>query len=88
MKLKYLFQLSSLSRFQSTLIFAEHDGSNLSPTTLNSVTAAKQMGGDITAIVAGPKCADVAKQVTTTTFVCLSKSDCHFPGLCSSVCAL
>jgi electron transfer flavoprotein alpha subunit len=51
------------SRLQSTLVFAEHDGSKLSSSTRNAITAAKALGGDIYALVAGPKCGDVAKEV-------------------------
>ena len=51
------------SRLASTLVFAEHDGTKLNPGTLHAMTAAKAVGGDITALVAGDKCADVAKQV-------------------------
>ena len=48
---------------QSTLVFAEHDGAKLNPSTRHAITAAKAIGGDISALVAGPKCGDVAKEV-------------------------
>merc|ERR1719328_933617 len=51
------------SRMQSTLVFAEHDGAKLNPSTRHAITAAKAIGGDISALVAGPKCGDVAKEV-------------------------
>jgi len=51
------------SRFQSTLVFAEHDGTKLNPSTRHAITAAKAIGGDISALVAGPKCGDVAKEL-------------------------
>jgi len=51
------------SRLQSTLVFAEHDGAKLNPSTRHAITAAKAIGGDISALVAGPKCGDVAKEV-------------------------
>jgi len=61
-------RLSSLSavssRLQSTLVFAEHDGSKLNPTTRHAITAAKAIGGDISVLVAGSKCGDVAKELT------------------------
>jgi len=44
-------------------VVAEHDNSSLNPATLHAVTAAKQLGGDITCLVVGSKCADVATEV-------------------------
>ena len=55
--------LSSLSRPASTLVLAEHDNASLSPVTLNAITAANTIGGDITCLVAGSKCGEVAKEV-------------------------
>ena len=46
----------------SILVIAEHDNSNLSPGTLNTVSAAARVGGDIHVLVAGGGCADVAAQ--------------------------
>jgi electron transfer flavoprotein alpha subunit len=46
----------------SILIIAEHDNSSLKPATLNSVTAAKAIGGDIAILVAGSDCQLVAEQ--------------------------
>ena len=37
----------------TTLIIAEHDGSLLQAATLNTVTAAQKLGGDIHVLVAG-----------------------------------
>lgn len=48
---------SLLSRFNSTLVIAEHDNSALTPVTLNAITAAKKIGGDVTCFVAGESCA-------------------------------
>lgn len=49
----------------SILIIAEHDNSSLKPATLNSVTAAQAIGGDIDILVVGNDCqaaaADAAK---------------------------
>jgi electron transfer flavoprotein alpha subunit len=45
----------------SILILAEHDNSSLKAATLNVVTAAKAIGGDITILVAGADCAAVAE---------------------------
>lgn len=48
----------------SILIIAEHDNSSLKPATLNSVTAAQEIGGDIHMLVAGSNCQTVAEQAT------------------------
>ena len=44
----------------SVLVLAEHDGSALKPATLNAVTAAGEIGGDLHILVAGQGCAAVA----------------------------
>jgi len=46
-----------LSRLNSTLVIAEHDNAALTPVTLNAISAAKKIGGDVTCIVAGESCA-------------------------------
>ena len=51
-----------LSRFQSTLVIAEHDNEKLTPVTLNAITAASKIGGDISCLVAGNNCAKVHMQ--------------------------
>lgn len=50
-------------RYQSTLLVADHDNAELNPATLNAVTAAKSIGGDLTCLVAGDNCGEVAKKV-------------------------
>ena len=45
----------------SILVIAEHDKSVLAPATLNTVTAASQVGGDVDVLVAGQDCAAVAE---------------------------
>jgi len=45
----------------SILILAEHEAGALRPATLNVVTAAKAIGGDIAVLVAGQNVADVAE---------------------------
>lgn len=42
------------------LVIAEHDNAELKPATLNTVTAAKAIGGDIHVLVAGEGCGGVA----------------------------
>lgn len=44
----------------STLVYAEHDNSTLNPATLNTVAAARALGGDIDILVAGEHCAGAA----------------------------
>jgi len=43
------------------LVFAEHDNKSIKKATLNAVTAAQQIGGDIHVLVAGHGCGEAAK---------------------------
>ena len=45
------------------LVIAEHDNGTLKSATLNTLSAARQMGGDIDVLVAGSQCAAVAQAV-------------------------
>jgi electron transfer flavoprotein alpha subunit len=45
----------------SVLVIAEHDDAELKPATLNTVTAAKELGGDIHVLVVGEGCGGVAE---------------------------
>ena len=45
----------------SVLVIAEHDAGQLKPATLNTVTAAKAIGGDIHILVAGRDVAAIAE---------------------------
>ena len=45
----------------SILVIAEHDNAALKPATLNAVSAAKEIGSDITVLVAGSACDAVAQ---------------------------
>ena len=45
----------------TTLIIAEHDNTVLKASTLNTIAAAKRLGGDIHVLVAGGNCAAVAQ---------------------------
>ncbi|CAH2800511.1 MAG: Electron transfer flavoprotein, alpha subunit [uncultured Caballeronia sp.] len=47
------------------LVIAEHDNQTLKPATLNTVTAAARLGGDIHVLVAGAQCARVAEQAAS-----------------------
>ena len=49
----------------NTLVLAEHDNSELKPSTLNTITAARALGGDVTVLVAGSECAGVGEQAAT-----------------------
>jgi len=53
-----------LSRHNSTLVVADHDNATLNPVTLNAITAAKAIGGDITCLVAGTSCDAVVDEVS------------------------
>ncbi len=46
----------------SILVIAEHDNDTLKSATLNTVTAALQIGGDVAVLVAGSGCQSVAEQ--------------------------
>src|SRR4029078_3358599 len=43
------------------LVFSEHDNKTVRKATLNAVTAAQKIGGDIHVLVAGHNCGDAAK---------------------------
>jgi len=45
----------------SVLVIAEHDGKLLKSGSASAVTAATQMGGDVTVLVAGHQCAEAAR---------------------------
>jgi len=51
------------SRLQSTLVIAEHDNNSLKGVTLNAITAASKLGGDVSCLVAGSGCSKAAEQV-------------------------
>ncbi|XP_015180831.1 PREDICTED: electron transfer flavoprotein subunit alpha, mitochondrial [Polistes dominula] len=57
-------RVNSLARLKSTLVIAEHNNEVLSLITCNTLSAAKQIGGDITVLVAGTKCDAVAKAIS------------------------
>lgn len=57
------FSLIQLSRNASSLVVVEHNGEAVSPITYNAISAAKQVGGDITALIAGEDCTKVAEEM-------------------------
>jgi len=48
----------------NAIVLADHDNAKLLPSTLNSVSAASQLGGSVTVLVAGKGCGAVAKQAS------------------------
>lgn len=48
-------------RNASSLVIVEHNDSELTPATLHSVTAAKQLGGEVACLVAGTNCGPVSE---------------------------
>jgi electron transfer flavoprotein alpha subunit len=66
----------------NTLVIAEHNNSELAPATLNTVTAAAELDGEIHVLVAGQGCADVAASAAkiagvSKVLVCDSASHDH-----------
>jgi len=53
----------SASRSKGTLVIAEHANEAILPITLNAVTAATKIGGDVTCLVAGSKIGLVVEQL-------------------------
>uniref|UniRef100_A0A8C4TE70 Electron transfer flavoprotein subunit alpha n=1 Tax=Erpetoichthys calabaricus TaxID=27687 RepID=A0A8C4TE70_ERPCA len=47
--------------FSSTLVVAEHNNEKLTPITLNAITAAKRLGGEVFCLVAGTNCSKVSQ---------------------------
>jgi len=56
--------LTTTTRNASTLIVVEHNDSELTPATLHSVTAAKQLGGDVTCLIAGSNCGPAVEAIS------------------------
>ena len=55
----------TFARNQSTLVLVEHNNEKLNPVTLNAITAAKALGGEVNCLVAGTSCGDVVKEVAS-----------------------
>lgn len=73
-----LRKLVSTSRFNSTLALLETSGSNVTPASLSTLTAAKKLGNPITALLIGPSSEAAGKQVAQLEGVdniIISKSD-------------
>jgi len=52
------------ARHNSTLVIAEHNNASLTPVTLNAISAAKKIGGEVSCFVAGEKCAGPVKELS------------------------
>ena len=64
----------------SILVIAEHDNNELKVATLNTVAAAKEIGGDIDILVAGMDCetvADSASQIPGVGNVLLANKETY-----------
>ncbi len=58
-----LSQAPRLYRNASSLVLTEHNGESVNPITYSAISAAKQLGGDITVLVCGTDCSKVAGEV-------------------------
>lgn len=66
------------------MVIVEHNNSDLNPATAHSITAAKNLGGDVTCLVAGTDCAAVCYYFLyerLTEFDWESYLSCTFPIL-------
>ena len=75
----------------TTLILAEHDNTGLRPATLNAVTAAKELGGEIEILVAGSGCegaANNASKIEGVTKILVADSDEYANALAENVATL
>ncbi|WP_323797670.1 FAD-binding protein [Nisaea sp.] len=75
----------------SVLVVAEHDNSDIAPATLNTVTAAAEIGGDITVLVAGSgsaAAADAAAKIAGVSKVLHADSTEYANGLAENVAPL
>jgi electron transfer flavoprotein alpha subunit len=75
----------------SILLIAEHDNNTLNPVTLSAMTAASQLGGEITMLVAGNDCqcvVDEAVKIMGLSKVLLADSAAYEKGLAENLSAL
>ena len=73
------------------LVIAEHDNESLKPASLNTVTAAKEIEGEIEVLVAGKDCqnvADKAARIAGITKVIVADDVCYEYQLAESVAPL
>ena len=69
-------------RNASSLVIAEHNGESVVPITYNTISAARELGGDVTALVAGPDCGKV------WLYCPIPNSRCYLQMLMYNVCCL
>lgn len=72
----------------SILIVAEHDNTTIKSATLNTVAAAKEIGGDITILVAGADCApaaEAAAKIDSVTKVIVADNEAYAHQLAENV---
>jgi len=75
----------------AVLVVAEHDNAGLKPSTLNTLTAAAKLGGEITVLVAGDGCraaAEAAAKAAGVARVLVADAPIHAHGLAENVAAL
>jgi electron transfer flavoprotein alpha subunit len=75
----------------TALVLAEHDNKELKPATLNTITAASKLGGDVHVLVAGSGCqavADAAAQVEGVAAVLLADDEAYAHPLAEVVAPL
>ena len=73
------------------LVYAEHDNKELEKATLNTITAAQKIGGDVVVLVAGAGCqavADQASQVAGVSKVLLADNAVYANQLAENVAKL
>ncbi len=74
----------------TSLVIAEHDNKSIKGATLNTVTAAAQLGGEVHVLVAGENAAEAAKaasQIAGITKVIHADAACLERGLAENVAA-
>lgn len=72
----------------SILVVAEHNNQALNPATLNTITAASQLGGEMTLLVAGHQCqavADEAAKIAGISKVILADDPAYAHGLAENM---
>lgn len=75
----------------SVLVIAEHDNSELKAATLNAISAASQLGGDISVLVSGLNCgavADAAAKVSGVAKVLLADAAAYEHQLAENIASL
>jgi electron transfer flavoprotein alpha subunit len=77
------FTVAAAKRFKSTLVIAEHADGKLVPITLKAITAAKQLGSDVTLLVAGTQTGSIVAELAKADGVTkiLSADNEAFKGL-------